>query len=57
MAKKLLGIKKKSKTFVTCPDYNKLYDIMIIILANSNGNVNLGFKCTHIEFSNHLMQN
>ena len=56
MARKLLGIRKKSKTFATCPDCNKLYDITVIIPANSDDNANSGFKCTHIEFPNHLMQ-
>ncbi|CAG8696914.1 2159_t:CDS:2 [Funneliformis caledonium] len=53
MARKLLDIRKKSKTFATCLDCNKLYDSTTIILANSNNNMNLGFKCIHIEFPNH----
>ncbi len=57
MAKKLLDIKKESKTFTVCPDCNKLYDTTLIILSNPNDNENSGLRCTYIEFPNHLMQN
>ncbi|CAB4410094.1 unnamed protein product [Rhizophagus irregularis] len=53
MARKLLEIKKKSKTFSTCPDCNKLYDTAAIILVNSGNDAQSGFKCTHVEFPNH----
>ncbi|CAG8675098.1 8018_t:CDS:2 [Funneliformis caledonium] len=56
MARKLLNIRKKSKSFVTCTDCNKLYDIASIIPKNSDSNATIGFKCTHIEFLNHPMQ-
>lgn len=54
MVKKALDIRKKSKTFATYTDCNKLYNIASIIPSNPN---NEGFKCTHVEFPNHLMQN
>lgn len=57
MARKLLKIKKNSKSFATCPDCNKLYDITAIIPVNSGNGANTGFKCTHIEFPNHPKQN
>src|SRR6266498_3737717 len=55
MARRLLEIKKKSKTFAACPDCNKLYDTATIIATNTN-NENSGFKCTYVEFPNHPMQ-
>ncbi|CAB4434339.1 unnamed protein product [Rhizophagus irregularis] len=55
-ARKILDIKKKSKTFAICTDCNKLYDIASIIPANSNDNEFSGFKCTHVEFPKHPMQ-
>jgi hypothetical protein len=55
-ARKILDIKKKSKTFAICTDCNKLYDITKIILENQNDNRFLEFKCTHIEFPKHPMQ-
>ena len=57
IARKILEVKKKSKTFAACPDCNKLYDIATIIPVNSGENANSGFKCTHVEFPNHLMKN
>ncbi|CAG8752552.1 13266_t:CDS:2, partial [Funneliformis caledonium] len=33
-----------------------LYDITVIIPANSDDNANSGFKCTHIKFPNYQMQ-
>ncbi|PKY58706.1 hypothetical protein RhiirA4_480842 [Rhizophagus irregularis] len=53
MARKALDIRKKSKTFATCTDCNKLYNIASIIPSNLS---NEGFKCTHVEFLNHTMQ-
>jgi hypothetical protein len=55
-ARKILDIKKKSKTFAVCTDYNKLYDIVSIIPANLNDNKFSGFKCTYVEFPKHSMQ-
>lgn len=52
MARKALDIRKKSKTFATCTDCNKLYNIASIILSNPS---NEGFKCTYVEFPNHTM--
>jgi len=52
-----LEINKKIKSFATCPDCNKLYDIATIISQNTIDARSLGFKYTHIEFSNHPMQN
>ncbi|CAG8694896.1 13585_t:CDS:2, partial [Funneliformis caledonium] len=57
MAKKLLDIKKESKTFTVYPDCNKLYDTISIIPSNLNDNENLGLKYIYIEFPNHLIQN
>ncbi|CAG8738779.1 10494_t:CDS:2, partial [Funneliformis caledonium] len=56
MARKLLNIRKKSKSFAICTDCNKLYDITSIIPKNPDNNTTIGFKCTYIEFSNHPMQ-
>ena len=56
MTKKVLVIRKKPKLFAACVDCDKLYDFTEII-SQSNDNTNTGFKCTHIEFLNHLMQN
>ena len=53
MARKLLDIIKRSKTFVACTDCNKLYNPTEIIPKSNNNNTNSGFKCTHIEFSNY----
>ena len=55
MARKLLDIKKKSKTFAVCTDCNKLYDPEYII-PKAGDNTNLGFKCTNIEFPDHPIQ-
>ena len=52
MARKLLDIKKKSKSFTACTEYNKLYDPTEIILKLGD-NTSSGFKCTNIEFPNH----
>jgi len=56
MARKLLNIRKKSKSFAVCANCNKLYDIASIISKNSDNNITIGFKCTYIEFLNHLIQ-
>ncbi|CAG8631661.1 13903_t:CDS:2 [Funneliformis caledonium] len=56
-AKKLLEIKKLTKTFTTCPHCNKLYNIDSIIPKNQNNNTNSEFKCTYTEFPNYLIQN
>jgi len=56
MARKVLAIRKKPKLFAACVDCDKLYDPTEII-PQSNDNTNTGFKCTHIEFPNHPMQN
>jgi hypothetical protein len=53
MARKLLDIKKKSKTFAVCTDCNKLYNPAEIIPKPGDNNANSGFKCTHVEFPNH----
>ena len=55
MARKLLEIKKKTKTFATCTECNKLYNIKDIILSNQKDDEFLGFKYIHIKFPNHLM--
>ena len=57
MARKLLDIKKKSKTFATCTDCNKLYNIDEIIPKDSMNTNFTGFKCNNIEFPNHPIQN
>ncbi len=57
MARKLLEIKKKTKTFATCTKCNKLYNIEDIIPSNQKDDEFLGSKCTHVEFPNHLMRN
>ena len=57
MARKLLEIKKKTKTFATCTECNKLYNIEDIIPSNQPNDEFLGSKCTHVEFPNHPMQN
>ena len=54
MARKILDIKKGTKTFATCADCNKLYNIDEIILKDST---NTRVKCTNIEFPNHPIQN
>jgi hypothetical protein len=46
MARKLMGIDKKSKSYVVCPSCNKLFDPK-----------NSGTKCDHVEFPNHPMIN
>src|SRR5438874_13793771 len=53
MARKLLDITKKSKTFVACTDCNKLYNSTEIMPKSDDNNANSGFKYTHIEFPNH----
>ena len=53
MARKLLEIRKKTKSFAVCPNCNKLYDTAAIIPQDTGDS---GFKCTHIEFPNHTMQ-
>ena len=55
MARKLLDIKKISKTFAVCTDCNKLYNPAEIIPSDS-ADANSGFKCINIEFPNHPMQ-
>ena len=55
IARKLLEIKKKTKTFATCTECNKLYNIKDIIPSNQKDDEFLGSKCTYIKFSNHLM--
>ena len=52
-AKKLLGIRKQDKTYAVCSNCNALYNIEEI----STQNQSTDFKCIHIEFSNHPMQN
>ena len=56
MARKLLDITKRSKTFVACTDCNKLYNPTEIMLKSDDNSANSGFKCTHIEFPNHPME-
>ncbi|CAG8742053.1 981_t:CDS:1, partial [Ambispora leptoticha] len=57
MARKLLEIKKKSKTYAVCPTCDKLYNLADI-MPNDSTNVKFdGFKCTYIEFSKHPMKN
>ncbi|CAG8539277.1 7530_t:CDS:2 [Funneliformis caledonium] len=55
MTRKLLNIKKKSKTYAVCPKCDKLYNIADIMLNNSIY-IGSGFKCTYIKFPNHPMQ-
>src|SRR5438874_11306723 len=50
MARKLLDITKRSKTFVACTDCNKLYNPTEIMPKSDDNSANSGFKCTHIEF-------
>ena len=50
MARKLLDITKRSKTFVACTDCNKLYNPIEIMPKSNNNSANSEFKCTHIEF-------
>ena len=50
MAKKLLDITKRSKTFVACTDCNKLYNPTEIMPKSDDNSANSEFKCTHIEF-------
>ena len=57
MARKLLEIKKKTKTFATCTECNKLYNIEDIIPSNQPNDEFSGSKCTHVKFPNHSMQN
>ena len=52
-AKKLLGIGKQDKTYAVCPNCNALYNIEEI----SSQNQSTDFKCTHVKFPNHPMQN
>ena len=56
MARKLLDITKRSKTFVACTDCNKLYNPTEIMPKSDDNSANSGFKCTHIEFPNHPME-
>ena len=56
VVRKLLGIKKKSKTYASCTDCNKLYEINKIILNNSTDTDFRGFKCDNIEFPKHPMK-
>ena len=55
MARKLLDIKKISKTFAVYTDCNKLYNSAKII-PSDGADANSGFKCIHVEFPNHPMQ-
>jgi len=56
MARKLLDITKRSKTFVACTDCNKLYNPTEIMPKSDDNSANSGFKCTHIKFPNHPME-
>ena len=55
MARKLLDIKKRSKTYATCTNCNKLYNINEIIPKNLTNKDFKRFKCNNVEFPNHLM--
>ena len=57
MARKLLEIKKRPKTFATCTDCNKLYNIDEIIPKDSTNTNFTGYKCNNVEFPNHPIQN
>jgi Transposase family tnp2 len=48
-ARKLLEIGGQTKMFAVCPDCNKLH--------NTENNRQDGFKCDHVEFPTHPMQN
>ena len=49
-AKQSLGIEKQEKTYAVCSNCNALYNSEEILIQT-------GFKCTHVEFPNHPMQN
>src|SRR5688500_2136219 len=49
MMRKLLGIGKQEKTYAVCSSCNKLYKVTEILNDQSDS----GFKCSHVEFSNH----
>ncbi|PKY24949.1 hypothetical protein RhiirB3_439698 [Rhizophagus irregularis] len=57
MAKKLLGINKRNRTCVVCPECNTLYKISEILPGNPQNETNTRFQCTHVEFPNHPMRN
>jgi hypothetical protein len=56
MARKVLDIKKRSITFASCTDCNKLYNTDEIIPKDSMNTDFTGFKCTNVEFPNHPIQ-
>jgi hypothetical protein len=60
MAKKLLGINKREKTYAVCPEYNILYKVLEILpqnIQNVTDQLSSRFKCTHVAFSNHPRYN
>jgi hypothetical protein len=56
MARKLLGIGKQEKIYAVCLSCNALYDVAEILPRNQNKQAPTGFKCTHVEFPNHLQR-
>ena len=54
---KTLGIGKQKKTYAVCPKCNTLYNASDILTQNVTDHSNRGFKCIHVEFSNHPRHN
>ena len=57
MTRKILEINKKSKMYAVCSKCNKLHNVADIVLGDQNDSEFSGFRCDHIEFPDHPMQN
>ena len=52
MAKKLMGLFRKSKVYAVCPECNKLFNPTEVSTSSADAST----KCNHVEFPNHPMK-